>query len=248
MQIIISPAKKMRVDTDSFAWRDLPRFLSQTEQIFSLLKSYSFEELKSLWKCNDKIAAQNMERLRTLDLHTALTPAVMAYEGIQYQYMAPGVFSEEALQYIQDHLWILSGFYGLLRPFDGVIPYRLEMQAKLAIGASKDLYTFWGDALAHTLWSEGDVVINLASKEYSQCVSKYIPEGNLFLTCTFGERKGDKIIEKGTMCKMARGEMVRYMAETRAEQPEQLKAFDRMGYRFSVEDSTDTNYIFIKED
>ena len=248
MQIIISPAKKMRVDTDSFAWRDLPRFLSQTEQIFSQLKSYSFEELKSLWKCNDKIAAQNMERLRTLDLHTALTPAVMAYEGIQYQYMAPGVFSEEALQYIQDHLRILSGFYGLLRPFDGVIPYRLEMQAKLAIGASKDLYTFWGDALAHTLWSEGDVVINLASKEYSQCVSKYIPEGNLFLTCTFGERKGDKIIEKGTMCKMARGEMVRYMAETRAEQPEQLKAFDRMGYRFSVEDSTDTNYIFIKED
>ena len=248
MQIIISPAKKMRVDTDSFVWRDLPRFLSQTEQIFSQLKSYSFEELKSLWKCNDKIAAQNMERLRTLDLHTALTPAVMAYEGIQYQYMAPGVFSEEALQYIQDHLRILSGFYGLLRPFDGVIPYRLEMQAKLAIGASKDLYTFWGDALAHTLWSEGDVVINLASKEYSQCVSKYIPEGNLFLTCTFGERKGDKIIEKGTMCKMARGEMVRYMAETRAEQPEQLKAFDRMGYRFSVEDSTDTNYIFIKED
>ena len=71
MQIIISPAKKMRVDTDSFAWRDLPRFLSQTEQIFSQLKSYSFEELKSLWKCNDKIAAQNMERLRTLDLHTA---------------------------------------------------------------------------------------------------------------------------------------------------------------------------------
>jgi cytoplasmic iron level regulating protein YaaA (DUF328/UPF0246 family) len=248
MQIIISPAKKMRVDTDSFVWRDLPRFLSQTEQIFSQLKSYSFEELKSLWKCNDKIAAQNMERLRTLDLHTALTPAVMAYEGIQYQYMAPGVFSEEALQYIQDHLRILSGFYGLLRPFDGVIPYRLEMQAKLAIGASKDLYAFWGDTLAHSLLSEGDVVINLASKEYSQCVSKYIPEGNLFLTCTFGERKGDKIIEKGTMCKMARGEMVRYMAETRAEQPEQLKAFDRMGYRFSVEDSTDTNYIFIKED
>ena len=248
MQIIISPAKNMRVDTDSFAWRDLPRFLSQTEQIFSQLKSYSFEELKSLWKCNDKIVEQNMDRLRTFDLCSSLTPAVMAYEGIQYQYMAPGVFSEEALQYIQDHLRILSGFYGLLRPFDGVIPYRLEMQAKLAIGASKDLYTFWGDALARSLWSEGDVVINLASKEYSQCVSKYIPEGNLFLTCTFGERKGDKIIEKGTMCKMARGEMVRYMAETRAEQPEQLKAFDRMGYRFSVEDSTDTNYIFIKED
>ena len=129
MQIIISPAKKMRTDTDSFIWKDLPVFLSRTEVIFTELKKLSYEELKALWKCNDKIAAQNVERLQTLDLHKALTPAVMAYEGIQYQYMAPGVFSQEELAYVQDHLRILSGFYGLLRPFDGVIPYRLEMQA-----------------------------------------------------------------------------------------------------------------------
>ena len=81
---------------------------------------------------------------------------------------------------------------------------------------SKDLYAYWGDSLANALWTQGDVVINLASKEYSQCISRYIPEGKLFLTCTFGERKGEKIIEKGTMCKMARGEMVRYLAENRA--------------------------------
>ena len=143
MQIIISPAKKMRTDTDSFIWKDLPVFLSRTEVIFTELKKLSYEELKALWKCNDKIAAQNVERLQTLDLHKALTPAVMAYEGIQYQYMAPGVFSQEELAYVQDHLRILSGFYGLLRPFDGVIPYRLEMQAKLSVDGFKDLYAYW---------------------------------------------------------------------------------------------------------
>ena len=248
MQIIISPAKKMRVDTDSFAWRDLPAFLSRTELLFARLKELTYEELKDLWKCNDKITVQNIERLQTQNLHHNLTPAVMAYEGIQYQYMAPGVFTEEALIYLQNHLRILSGFYGLLRPFDGVIPYRLEMQAKLMTNNAKDLYAYWGSSLADSLWEESDVVINLASKEYSQCISRYTPRGKLFLTCTFGERKGNKIVEKGTLCKMARGEMVRYLAETQADDPEQLKDFDRMGYRFSPDDSTETNYIFIKED
>ncbi|MBR3752829.1 MAG: peroxide stress protein YaaA [Ruminiclostridium sp.] len=248
MQIIISPAKKMRVDTDSFAWRDLPAFLPRTELLFARLKELTYEELKDLWKCNDKITVQNIERLQTQNLHQNLTPAVMAYEGIQYQYMAPGVFSEEALSYLQDHLRILSGFYGILRPFDGVIPYRLEMQAKLITDDAKDLYAFWGSSLADSLWEESNVVINLASKEYSQCISRYIPDGKHFLTCTFGERKGNKIIEKGTLCKMARGEMVRYLAETQADDPEQLKDFDRMGYRFSPDDSTQTNYVFIKED
>lgn len=248
MQIIISPAKKMRVDTDSFAWRDLPAFLPRSELLFARLKELTYEELKALWKCNDKITVQNIERLQTQNLHQNLTPAVMAYEGIQYQYMAPGVFTEEALGYLQDHLRILSGFYGLLRPFDGVIPYRLEMQAKLITDNAKDLYAFWGSSLADSLWEESDVVINLASKEYSQCISRYTPRGKLFLTCTFGERKGNKIIEKGTLCKMARGEMVRYLAETQADDPEQLKDFDRMGYRFSSDDSTQTNYVFIKED
>ena len=247
MKIIISPAKKMRVDSDSFAWTDLPGFLTRTEVLFTRLKELSYDELKDIWKCNDKIVSQNVERIQTLDLHRSLTPAVMAYEGIQYQYMAPGVLSQDSLGYLQDHLRILSGFYGLLRPFDGVIPYRLEMQAKLTVGETKDLYAFWGETLAKALWSESDMVINLASKEYSQCVSKYVPEGKHFLTCTFGERKGDKIIEKGTMCKMARGEMVRYMAEVQANSPDQLKSFDRLGYRFSPEDSNDTNFIFIKE-
>ena len=144
MRIIISPAKKMNVDTDSFPYRDLPEFLTSTEELCREMQSMSYEELKKLWKCNDQIAQLNVRRLGDMDLRKGLTPAVLAYEGIQYQYMAPGVFTDGAYAYIQEHLRILSGFYGVLKPFDGVTPYRLEMQAKLKIGQCKDLYAYWG--------------------------------------------------------------------------------------------------------
>ena len=121
MRIIISPAKKMNMDTDSLPWRDLPVFLSRTEQLAKTMQAMSYEELKKLWKCNDQIAALNVERLANMDLHNRLTPAVLAYEGTQYQYMAPGVFTQQEFDYVQEHLRILSGFYGVLKPFDGVV-------------------------------------------------------------------------------------------------------------------------------
>lgn len=245
MRIIISPAKKMNVDTDSLAWRDLPAFLSRTEEIYAKLRSMTYEELKKLWKCSDQIAELNVERLQRMELHTSLAPAILAYEGIQYQYMAPNVFTDQEFDYIQKHLRILSGFYGILRPFDGVIPYRLEMQARLKIGERKDLYSYWGDSLANSLFDETDCIVNLASKEYSLCVSRYLPKHVRFITCVFGEEKDGKIIEKGTMCKMARGEMVRYMAENQITDPEQIRCFDRLNYRYSDERSDENTYVFV---
>ena len=245
MRIIISPAKKMKVDTDNFPHLDLPEFLPKTEELRRILQSMSDAELKKLWKCNDQIAELNFKRLQGMDLHSRLTPALLAYEGIQYQYMAPGVFTDEAIRYVQEHLRILSGFYGILKPFDGVTPYRLEMQAKLGVGECKDLYAYWGDRLAKSLFDETDCIINLASKEYSICISKYLHENMRFITCVFGEEKDGKVIEKGTMCKMARGEMVRYMAENRIETPEQIKSFDRLNYRFDPKRSSKEKFVFI---
>ena len=245
MRIIISPAKKMRIDTDSLPIQGLPAFLPRTEELCRILQSMSEAALKKLWKCNDQIAALNIQRLQNMDLHKRLTPAVLAYEGIQYQYMAPSVFTDQAFDYVQEHLRILSGFYGILKPFDGVTPYRLEMQAKLRGGEAKDLYAYWGDSLANALFAETDCIVNLASKEYSVCISKYLPENVRFITCVFGEEKDGKVIEKGTMCKMARGEMVRYMAENQIENPEQLKSFDRLNYRFDASCSGDNLFAFI---
>jgi len=133
MRIIIAPAKKMVVDTDSFAVDGLPQFLERTERLKTVLQGMSPKDLQALWKCNNAIAKLNVERLEQMDLRRNLTPAILSYEGIQYRYMAPGVMETAYLDYLWEHLRILSGFYGLLRPFDGVIPYRLEMQAKLAV-------------------------------------------------------------------------------------------------------------------
>ena len=151
MKIIISPAKKMKIDTDTLPWRDYPAFLDDAQRICKVLQGMTYEELKQLWKCNDSIAKLNMERLRQMDLEQNLTPAILAYEGIQYQYMAPGVFTQAEYDYVQEHLRILSGFYGVLKPLDGVTPYRLEMQAKLQMGDQKDLYAYWGERLAQAL-------------------------------------------------------------------------------------------------
>ena len=248
MRILISPAKKMRVDTDSFAAPSLPAFLPETERLLTALRAMTPAQLQKLWKCNDSIAALNQARLETMDLHRQLTPAILSYEGIQYQYMAPVVFDRQALDYVSAHLRILSGFYGVLRPFDGITPYRLEMAAPLSVDGAKDLYAFWGDKLARALAAETDLVVNLASKEYSKAVLPHLPAHVHVLTCTFGELKGNKVVEKGTMCKMARGEMVRGRAEHDVQQAEALQAFDRLGYRFSPAHTRAEHYVYLKED
>ena len=140
---------------------------------------------------------------------------------------------------------ILSGFYGLLRPFDGVTPYRLEMQAKLAVDGCRDLYQFWGNRLARQLVSETDVVLNLASKEYSKAVETYLPKTVRFVSCVFGALKDGKIVEKGTKCKMARGQMVHWLAENQIKSPEDLRAFDQLGYQFCRSASVSNHTVFL---
>lgn len=246
MRIIISPAKKMREDPDSFAPEGLPAFLPEAEQLKARLQAMSYDQRKALWRCSDAIARQNTERLEHMDLNKHLTPAVLAYEGIQYRYMAPGVFETGQLDYIREHLRILSGFYGLLHPFDGVVPYRLEMQAPLQMDSCRDLYAFWGDKLALALARETDTVLNLASREYSRAVELHLPPAVSFITCTFGELQGGKVVEKGTLCKMARGEMVRWMAVHQIARTGDLADFQALGYRFSPAHSAHNHLVFLK--
>lgn len=244
MRIILSPAKKMNEDQDTLAYMGLPGFLDQTEEILAWLKSKTQEELKRLWACNDRIAGQNFERLAHMDLRRNLTPAVLSYEGIAYQYMAPAVFETGQFEYIQEHLRILSAFYGVLKPMDGVTPYRLEMQARASIGGHKDLYALWGRRLYQAVRDESGIILNLASKEYSKCIESCLSEKDRYITPVFCEEAGGKLVTKGTYAKMARGEMVRFMAENRIEDPSEICGFDRLGYRFVKELSSDTRYIF----
>ena len=202
------------------------------------------EELKAVWKCNDKIAEQNFHRLETMDLYRGLTPAVLSYEGIAFQYMAPAVFEDRQLAYVQKHLRILSAFYGVLEPMDGVTPYRLEMQAKVGIGDAKNLYDYWGERLYRSVIDDSRVIINLASKEYSKCIEKYLTPKDTYITISFCELSGNKLVTKGTYAKMARGEMVRFMAEREIENPAEIRKFDRLGYTFRRDLSSESEYVF----
>ena len=246
MRIILSPAKKMQHDENGPAYRDLPIFLSDAEKIKDSLKEKSFSELKALWACNEKITEQNIERLSSMNLREKLTPALLSYDGIAYQYMAPTVFETEMLSYVQEHLRILSGFYGIVRPMDGVTPYRLEMQAKLEMDGAKNLYEYWGDRLYKEVRDSSGIIINLASKEYSKCIEKYLQPGDRYISCNFFEEQEGKLVQKGVYCKMARGEMVRFMAEKRVEEPEGIKDFAVMGYRYAKELSSEKEYIFVR--
>jgi cytoplasmic iron level regulating protein YaaA (DUF328/UPF0246 family) len=246
MRIIISPAKQMREDTDSFACSGLPVFMEKTRILMRWIQSLSYEEQKKLWACSDKIARQNAERYAQMDLQKKLTPAILSYDGIQYTYMAPAVFEDGQYDYVQEHLRILSAFYGVVRPMDGVVPYRLEMQAKGAVGGHRNLYDSWGDSLYREVTDDSRIIINLASREYSRCIEKYLQPDDRFITCAFGEEEKGRIVQKGVYAKMARGEMVRYLASIRAEEPEQMRTFAWSGYTYDENRSTSSTYVFVR--
>lgn len=249
MKIIISPAKKMNMSRDSYEVTGMPCFLADTKILMQEIKKLSLAEAKALWKCNDKLAELNFQRFAEMDPEKCLTPAILSYEGLQYQHMAPGVFTDRALSYVQEHLRILSGFYGVLKPFDGVVPYRLEMQAGLSVAGKKDLYAFWGRRLYCRLMEDNEdgVILNLASKEYAGAVEPYVKTPCRFITVSFEEDVDGKRKQKGTFAKMARGEMVRFLAENGIEDIEGVKRFTGSGYRFREELSGEWNYVFVKE-
>ena len=247
MQILISPAKKMRMDPETMAWRELPLLLPRTEQVLAAPRRLRYQEARQLWACSDAIAEPHYAALAHMDLRRNLTPALLAYQGIQYQYLAPQVLEAGAWAYLQEHLWILSGFYGLLRPLDGVVPYRLEMQAPLAVGEARDLYQFWGSSLAGIVTAEDPEVLNLASREYARSVEPWLGPSCREVTCVFGELRDGRVIQKATQAKMARGEMVRFLAERQAASMEEAKGFNRLDYCFCEELSTENQWIFLKK-
>lgn len=237
---------KMKEDNESFPHKELPILLSNTQFLLDYLQGLDYGEIKKIWKCSDKLAQLNYERIRQMDLHKNLTPAILSFQGLQYQYIAAQVFTYKEFDYLEEHLRILSGFYGVLKPFDGVIPYRLEMKSKFTDWEFDSLYDFWADQISKNIQSETDTILNLASKEYSQSVTKYLTEDTQVINCVFGELIDGKVKQKGTLAKMARGEMVRYMAENQIEDLEEIKKFDRLDYSFRADLSDPKNFVFVK--
>lgn len=246
MKIIISPAKKMNIDSDTLPVLSQPLFADDAAHLAAQLRDMDAPALKKLWQCSDKLTAENIERLAVFDPARAQTPALLAYEGLQYQHLAPAVLDRESLAYLQDHLRILSGLYGVLRPFDAVMSYRLEMQAKLAVDGAKDLYGYWSKRLYEALDESGGLILNLASEEYARAIRPHVEPDTRFISVRFGEIVDGRVKQKGTFAKMARGEMVRFMAEQRLSRLDELCHFDALGLHYEAALSDDDTLTFVK--
>lgn len=237
----------MKIDRDSFPIQSKPQFLDKTRILERFLKSRSNEQLKDLWHASENVTKQSILQLENMNLDERLTPAILAFSGIQYQYMAPDLFTQPALDYIQKNLRILSGFYGMLRPFDGVCPYRLELNTKMVGFRDYSLYHFWGSDIAENLFQEDNIVIDLASKQYTRLVKPYLSQGRQLITVDFQELKNGRWKTVGVHAKMARGEMVRYIAEKQIKNPTDLQDFNDFEFQFEPDVSTKDHYVFRTE-
>lgn len=247
LTLIVSPAKKMREQDAEPRPHRLPELVDRSERLADALRSLTRDEAQALWRCSDKLADLNYERLRHLDLRHATTAAVVAYEGIQYTHLAASVMTERQLAWLDDHLRILSGLYGVLRPLDAVVPYRLEMQARLAIDGARDLYEFWGPTLYERLAATGDLIVNVASVEYARAVTPWVRAGGpQVLTCLFGTLREGRLRQASTEAKAARGTFVRWCAERAVSEPGELRAFSERGYALDEGRSDDATLVFVR--
>ena len=248
MKFVISPAKKMKEGGDGVPVFDSPCFLFKTQELLNELQSLNYEQMKKIFKANETICRKNFENFKSFRIDGSLSPAIFSYDGIQYAYMKPNVFTDDELEYLQNHLYIISGFYGLLRPLDGIRPYRLEMGSAFRGRNFVSLYDFWGDRLSKKVYESATTVLNLASEEYAKALRPYIPKDKRWIDVRFFDRVGTKYVEKGVYVKMARGLMVRFLCENRIEEAEQIKNFKEMGYHYDQEMSNKNEYIFVRED
>lgn len=244
MKIILSPAKKMKVVDSNWIVPTKPALIDESKKILDYLKSLSLPELKDIWLCSDKLASKSYLELSRLDLNNLQSPAILSYDGIAYTYMAPSIFDGDMYNYINENLYILSALFGALKSSDGVMPYRLEMQAKFEFLTFNNLYDFWGDKIYKLIHPSDGIIINLASKEYSDAVRPFISSSDRFIDINFVESVNNKLVTKATFAKMARGEMVRFMAENKIETIEELKNFDRLNFSFCSDLSTDNELFF----
>lgn len=241
MKIIISPAKTM-CEEEWYTDVCEPVFYREANELLKQLKTYTREELYEVLKCNDTLLELNYKRFQGMNDVRGVSAAIHSYIGLQYQHIASNVLEDEYMNYLNAHLRIISGFYGLLKANDGIRPYRLEMKSRLK---SCSLYDYWGSKIHDELYKEGDAVLNLASKEYSVCIEKYLKDREKFITVDFKELVNGKWKMKATQAKMARGDMVRYIAENKIEDIEKVKRFN-IGYTYNEELSNETHWVFVR--
>ncbi len=256
MLFLISPAKALDCDTPPTTQRHTqPLFVPQATELIEVLRQKSPQDIASLMDLSDALAGLNVGRYQAWTPHFSLGPAkqaVLTFNGDVYDGLDARSLSEAGLAWAQDHLCILSGLYGVLRPLDLMHAYRLEMGTRLATAKGSSLYRFWGSQIADYLnrraaADASPVVINLASDEYFKAVDLKVLKPRV-VRCVFEEHRGNgqyKVIS--FMAKRARGLMVRYAIEHQAATPEALRGFSAEGYAWQPALSTPDALVFRRD-
>ena len=252
MLIVISPAKTLDFETDPVTKTySQPRFLEQSQQLIDDLKKLSVPEVATLMKLSDKLAGLNSARFQTWQTPFSLDnakQAILAFKGDVYTGLDVETLDEADLDFAQQHLRILSGLYGILKPLDLMQAYRLEMGTKFSNRKGSNLYQFWDGTLRESLESEltDGLLINLASNEYFKAAQAKKLNARI-ITPVFKDFKNGQYKIISFYAKKARGLMSRYIIQNCIEDPEQIKQFDTDGYRFSDEMSSGDDWVFIRD-
>lgn len=246
MIAIVSPSKTMKEEPVKVK-TTTPHFIEDTKFLAKEMKNYDIKDLRKLMDISEDLATLNFERFQNFE-DAEQYPATYLFRGDVFKGLDVDSLDEDDLTYLNDHLRILSGLYGVLRPLDNIKPYRLEMGTNISTERGKDLYDFWDDKVQKSLEKEAkdNILINLASKEYSKVIREKTIDLKV-IDVDFKEyRKGEyKII--AFYAKVARGEMARFMAKNKVSTIEELKDFDYSGYSYNEKLSHEEKLVFTRE-
>ncbi len=249
MKILLSPAKSLVFNKTLPTTRNTkPVFKKKADYLNSILKEKSPDQLKSLMHISQKLADLNWQRNQEWKQTSEIRQAVFTFDGAAYTGLDAYSINEKNYDYLQDSLRILSGQYGVLKPFDEIKPYRLEMGAKLVVNDYKNLYEFWGNTVTDFINDElnkAEVLVNLASNEYFKVIKNKLIN-NRIITPIFKDYKNGKYKVISFFAKKARGLMSRYAIDNQIQDVEQLKNFEMEGYAYDEKLSTKSEWVFTR--
>lgn len=252
MLILLSPAKTLDFKTPSRGnTPTLPRLMPDSLQLLEILRDYEIPQLMKLQGISEKLALLNYERWQEMDwpfVPDQSKEALLTFKGDVYQALDAASLTQNQLDFAQGHLRLLSGFYGLLRPLDQIMPYRLEMSNPVINPRGKDLYDFWGSKITQMINEDAqndNAIVNLASQEYFAAVKTAELQKPL-INIHFKENQGGKLKIIGIHAKRARGLMTRFAIDNSIVNPDKLKSFDINGYSYQNELSTSQDWVFAR--
>ena len=251
MQILLASAKTMHDSASGQYNLTEPLFSNKAEKFALDMQQYTSDEIAQMLGCSNTIAAQCKLRYNHF-FDSQNTPAILAYHGQAYKHLRADIFTAEELDFAQSHLWITSFLYGLLRPLDGILPYRMEGKIELPHGDGKNMFDFWKpfltDILIDAVKADDGILIHLATEEFQHLFDwKRVSNEITIIQPTFYVRKGDKMKIQAVWAKTCRGAMTRYIITNKSTKPDDILLFNYQGFTYSSNTSSLEKPIFVRE-